>query len=216
MYFFILYYFLRNIVAELYDQIVVISKGEKTLWHSNTKVEGKVKKCKMKMKDEGSHNQSLAPSFASFSLLLISKLPSSSFLISGNSYRYWNAQKEHKLHLLQAISYNIEELLAFLFDYLLWNEQVSQTLSHLRLPRYFSRFLCFFAHWRCMISQVLKMRMICSECWWTKDVWFLQTSPKCYSCFGLLVFNNSKHSRSWGIINLVQTQPSPLQEKNIY
>lgn len=106
------------------------------------------------MKDEGSHNQSLAPSFASFSLLLISKLPSSSFLISGNSYRYWNAQKEHKLHLLQAISYNIEELLAFLLDYLLWNEQVSQTLSHLRLPRYFSRFLCSL-----LIELIFKLKM---------------------------------------------------------
>jgi hypothetical protein len=108
----------------------------------------------MKMKDEGSHNQSLAPSFASFSLLLISKLPSSSFLISDNSYRYWNAQKEHKLHLLQATSYNIEELLAFLLDYLLWNEQVSQTLSHLRLPRYFSRFLCSL-----LIELIFKLKM---------------------------------------------------------
>jgi len=29
-----------------------------------------------------------------------------------------------------------------------------------------------------MTSQVLKLRMICSEHWWTKDIWFLKQKLK--------------------------------------
>lgn len=99
------------------------------------------------MKDEGSHNQSLAPSFASFSLLLISKLPSSSFLISDNSYRYWNAQKEHKLHLLQANILQYRRAVGFPIGLSsMKRTSVTNPFSSSPSSLLFSLFM-FFAHW---------------------------------------------------------------------